>query len=98
MRWSPQIRQLEWLIARPIAHRGLHDSSAGIVENTPSAFAAAIAGNYAIECDIQLTADGESVVFHDGTLDRLTTEKGAVNRRSHSELQRVEIKGTTDKI
>jgi glycerophosphoryl diester phosphodiesterase len=40
---------LDWLIARPVAHRGLHDSAAGVIENTPSAFAAAVAGNYAIE-------------------------------------------------
>ena len=33
---------LDWLIARPVAHRGLHDAAAGIIENTPSAFAAAI--------------------------------------------------------
>ena len=47
---------LDWLIARPVAHRGLHDAAAGIIENTPSAFAAAIAAHYAIECDLQLSA------------------------------------------
>ncbi|MET0259213.1 MAG: glycerophosphodiester phosphodiesterase, partial [Methylobacterium sp.] len=40
-----------WLTARPIAHRGLHDRSAGIPENTIAAAEAAIAGGYAIECD-----------------------------------------------
>ena len=53
----------EWLTARPVAHRGLHDAAAGIIENTPSAFAAAVAANYAIECDIQLSADGEAMVY-----------------------------------
>ena len=48
---------LDWLIARPVAHRGLHESAAGVIENTPSAFAAAVAGNYAIECDLQYAAE-----------------------------------------
>ena len=61
-----------WLVARPIAHRGLHDAAKGIIENSLAAARAAIAGNYAIECDAQLSADGEAVVFHDDTLDRLT--------------------------
>ena len=38
---------LDWLVARPVAHRGLHDAQKGIIENTPSAFEAAIAGNTA---------------------------------------------------
>ena len=62
----------EFLTARPIAHRGLHDAAAGVIENTASAFNAAIAGNYGIECDVQITADGEAVVHHDGELGRLT--------------------------
>ncbi len=56
---------LDWLSARPIAHRGLHDASAGAIENTASAFAAAIAGNYGIETDLQISADGEAMVHHD---------------------------------
>ncbi|HEV7911849.1 MAG TPA: glycerophosphodiester phosphodiesterase family protein, partial [Methylocella sp.] len=48
----------DWLTARPIAHRGLHSKQSGLVENTPAAAAAAIAKNYAIECDIQRTKDG----------------------------------------
>ena len=51
----------------PIAHRGLHDTANGIIENTPAAADAAIARGFAIECDVQLTADGEAVVFHDFT-------------------------------
>ena len=59
---------LDWLTARPVAHRGLHDAAAGVIENTSTAFNAAIAGNYAIECDLQITADGEAMVFHDDAL------------------------------
>ena len=61
-----------WLLARPVAHRGLHNPTQGALENTASAAQAAIAGDYAIECDVQISADGEAMVFHDDTLDRLT--------------------------
>jgi glycerophosphoryl diester phosphodiesterase len=70
---SPRLTDgLGWLTARPIAHRGLHDKTTGIVENTLSAARAAIAGGYAIEVDVQPDADLEPVVFHDETLERLT--------------------------
>ena len=88
----------EWLIARPVAHRGLHDAAAGVLENTPSAFAAAIATNYAIECDIQLSADGEAMVFHDQTLDRLTEGSGRLDALSAAELKRVAFRATADRM
>jgi glycerophosphoryl diester phosphodiesterase len=88
----------EWLIARPVAHRGLHDAAAGIVENTPSAFTAAIAANYAIECDIQLSADGEAMVFHDQTLERLTQGSGRLDALSAAELKRVAFRASTDRM
>ena len=83
---------LAWLTARPIAHRGLHDAAAGVIENTASAFAAAIAGGYGIETDLQISADGEAFVHHDDALGRLTEgsgqprrhDRGARSRRSAS--------------
>src|SRR5215204_4090603 len=87
-----------WLTARPIAHRGLHDRTAGVVENTLSAAEAAVAAGYAIECDVQDTADGEAVVFHDFTLDRLTPERGLVRERRAAELTGIAIGGTQDRI
>ena len=98
MRFSPQLREFDWLVARPIAHRGLHAKSKGIIENTESAFAAAIKGNYAIECDVQLTADGEAMVFHDDDLDRLTEAKDLVKELSAKELKRVKLQSTTDRM
>jgi glycerophosphoryl diester phosphodiesterase len=86
----------EWLIARPVAHRGLHDAARGIIENTPSAFAAAMAGNYAIECDIQISADGEAMVFHDQTLERLTEGSGRLDAMSAADLKRVAFRGSAD--
>jgi glycerophosphoryl diester phosphodiesterase len=86
-RFSPQLRDLAWLVERPIAHRGLHDVSLGVLENTSSAFAAAITANYAIECDLQVASDGEAMVFHDETLERLTTAKGPFNQLAARNLQ-----------
>jgi glycerophosphoryl diester phosphodiesterase len=87
---------LDWLIARPVAHRGLHDSAAGVIENTPSAFAAAVASNYAIECDLQLSADGEAMVFHDDTLERLTEASGRIDALTAAALKRVPFRATSD--
>ena len=88
----------DWLTARPIAHRGLHDRAAGILENTLSAADAAIAHRFPIECDVQDTADGEAVVFHDDTLDRLTGERGPVRERRADELTRLSVGGSSDVI
>ena len=98
MRWAPALRRLAWLVARPIAHRGLHDAEHGIVENTAGAFVAAMARDYAIECDLQLSADGEAMVFHDAHLDRLTTATGPVIARPAAELQAVTLRGSGDRI
>jgi len=89
VRFSPELRRLDWLVARPIAHRGFHDKAKGVLENTEAAFAAAVAQGYAIECDLQLSRDGEAMVFHDDTLDRLTNATGPVSGRSVGELQKV---------
>lgn len=86
----------KWLTARPVAHRGLHDAAAGVIENTPSAFRAAIAGNFAIECDVQITADGEAMVYHDDALGRLTEGTAKLAALSAAELKRVPFKATAD--
>lgn len=86
----------DWLIARPVAHRGLHDAAKGWIENTVSAALAAIDGNYAIECDVQISADGEAMVFHDDDLDRLTEGHGPIASHPAAELKRIPFKNTTD--
>ncbi len=87
-----------WLTARPIAHRGLHEAAEGRVENTPSAALAAIARNYAIECDVQITSDGEAVVFHDYTLDRLTLGEGRLDQRTAADLATISFRQGPDHI
>ena len=97
-RFTPQMRALGWLTAHPIAHRGLHKVVSGVVENTESAFSGAIKLNYAIECDLQLTADGKAVVFHDETLERVTERTGWVKDFSARELKSAKFKHGTDRI
>lgn len=75
------------------AHRGLHDARRGVVENSFPAFEAAIRAGYGIECDLQPCRDGTPVVFHDATLDRLTSETGLVTARGADELTRLELRG-----
>jgi glycerophosphoryl diester phosphodiesterase len=87
-----------WLTARPVAHRGLHDAAAGRVENTLPAAAAAAARGYAIEVDLQLSADGEAMVFHDDTLDRLTDATGPLRARTAADLATVAIRGGDARI
>ncbi|WP_319529030.1 glycerophosphodiester phosphodiesterase family protein [uncultured Cohaesibacter sp.] len=89
---------ISWLTARPIAHRGLHKATDGIVENCLKAYDAAIAGNFAIELDVQITADGKAAVFHDYTLDRLTEASGRIDEMTLAELHEVPFKQTTDRI
>ena len=85
-------------LARPFAHRGLHDRAAGRVENGPAAFAAAVAAGYGIECDVQLAGDGEAMVFHDATLDRLTDATGPVRARSAKALGAIALSGGGETI
>jgi glycerophosphoryl diester phosphodiesterase len=82
------------IFERPIAHRGLHDKARGIIENSRSAFEAAIAGGFAIECDVQLTRDGVPVVFHDDRLDRLTGLPGFVRDTSSDVLLKSPLLGS----
>src|SRR5262245_32433331 len=89
---------LDWLIVRPVAHRGLHDAGKGIIENTPSAFAAAVAGRYGIECDLQLSADGEAMVYHDDTLGRLTDGEGRLDAMTAAALKRLSFKASADRM
>ncbi len=87
---------LDWLVERPIAHRGLHGG--GLIENSLGAAQAAVAANYGIEIDVLMSKDGEVFVFHDDSLDRLTNEKGPLKARNAAELKQIALKGSDEKI
>ena len=90
--------ELDWLTARPIAHRGLHDAARGIIENTASAFAAAIEAGYGIETDVQASRDGDAMVHHDAALGRLTESSGPLAALTAAELTRVPYRATADRM
>ncbi len=81
-----------------IAHRGLHDSTHKIYENTLSSFSRALKENFPIELDVHLTLDEKVVVFHDDTLDRLTKMKGKISNFSLEELRKIKITDSEDTI
>ena len=87
----PDPARVGWLAQSTYAHRGLHGG--GRVENSPSAFAAAIERGLGIECDVQRSRDGQAMVFHDWDLDRLTSESGQVNARDSAELCGIKLSG-----
>ena len=89
---------LDWLTAQPIAHRGLHDAQRGIIENTATAFTAAISGSYGIETDLQISADGEAMVHHDDALGRLTEGMGRLAELSAAQIKSTQFKATADRI
>lgn len=73
-------------MTKVFAHRG---ASGYAPENTLEAFAlAGEQGAQGIELDVQLTKDGEVVVIHDETIDRVSTGKGAVRDYTLEELRR----------
>jgi glycerophosphoryl diester phosphodiesterase len=93
---APAPDRVAFLKAQPFAHRGLHGG--GVVENSRAAFRAAITLGHGIETDVQAARDGEAMVFHDATLDRLTTATGEVAAHTPAELTQITLRGTTETI
>lgn len=85
-------------LTTPLAHRGYHDADKGVIENSLSAFRAAIDAGYGIELDVQRSADDVAVVFHDDDMDRLTEATGAFRNYSAAELGHMALRGSTDTI
>ena len=86
------------MIDIPLAHRGFHNAAEGRIENAMASFQAAIDAGYGIELDVQLSADGQAMSFHDDTLDRLTGETGLVRDRTARALGEIRLKGSRDII
>src|SRR5215469_13477476 len=81
----------------PVAHRGLWSSS-GPPENSLAAFEAACEAGYGIELDVQLSSDGEAMVFHDSTLERLTGQAGRVCDHTAADLAEMRLPGGEETI
>ncbi len=81
-------------LARPIAHRALHDRAAGRIENSRAALRAAVEAGYPVEIDVQPSADGIAMVFHDEDLRRLTGREGRISELTAAELGRIPLLGS----
>lgn len=92
----PARGRIAFLSAQPFAHRGLHGS--GRIENSRAAFEAAVARGHGIECDVQISRDGEVFVFHDYELERLTQGTGAVRDKPAALLDSILLKGTAEPL
>lgn len=79
-----------------LAHRALH--GAGRPENSLAAICAARDAGFGIEIDVQPSADGVAMIFHDRGLERLTGEAGRVIERSADALGRLRLLGTQQTI
>lgn len=94
----PRREEIAPFLGRDYAHRGLHDLSRGIPENSMSAFREALRQNLAVELDIHLTRDKQVVVFHDDSLQRICGVEGTVEASTYEELQRLHLSGTDQRI
>ena len=81
---------------RDYAHRGLHGQ--GVPENSRAAFERAVEKGLGIELDVQLSSDGQVVVFHDYTTDRMTGVKGKISEMTYDELTELNLGQTNEKI
>ena len=78
------------------AHRGLHGE--GVPENSLLAFEKAVEKGFGIELDVQLSSDGEVMVFHDYTLIRMTGKEEKLKNLTAAELQALSLAGTEQTI
>lgn len=93
---APPAERVAFLKGRRFAHRGFHGG--GIVENSRTAFLAAIARGDGIELDVQASRDGAAMVFHDYDLDRLTGAHGALAGRDAADLARIRLKAAEETL
>ena len=81
---------------RPYAHRGLWGGD--VAENSLAAFDRAASKGFAIELDVQLSADGVVMVFHDYTLDRVCGREGKLCDLTAAALSQIPLSGTAQTI
>ena len=93
-----RVPSFEWLLARPIAHRGCHDTERNIFENSLSAFEESVSRRYPAELDVRLLADGEVCVFHDENTNRMTGIDRQVSSLTTEELSTFRLRGTDSTI
>jgi len=89
---------LDWILNKPIAHRGLHSGDDRIPENSLSAFKEAVRKGFPIELDIHLLKDKQVVVFHDDDLKRVCGASININELTSTEIQAYQLFTSNEKI
>ena len=85
-------------LGRNFAHRGLHTPDKQVPENSLAAFRAAVENGYGMELDVQLSKDGQVVVFHDDNLLRVCGREERVDELTLMELRTLSLCGTGERI
>lgn len=87
-----------WLTSNLIAHRGIHDNSKGLIENSMPAFEKAAEEGYAIELDVQITKDNKLVVYHDKKLKRMFGTDEYLSDLTYQELSQLKLLGSGESV
>lgn len=95
--YAPKSKKAPFMGAN-YAHRGLHTEDKSVPENSLKAFELAASAGYGIELDVQLSSDGQVVVFHDDDLDRVCGVHARVNERTYDELHAMSLCGSTETV
>ncbi len=85
-------------LGQNIAHRGLFTADQSIPENSLAAFRRAVEAGYGMELDVQLSRDGQVVVFHDDDLKRVCGVDAPVDALDYAELQKLPLCGTEERM
>lgn len=94
----PAEERADWIEGALIAHRGLHTDDSRRPENSMAAFKAAVRSGYPIELDVHLSADDEVMVFHDDTLERMTSDPRAIADVPLAELRELKLLESEERI
>ena len=89
-------KNIDWLKKIPFAHRGLYNEI--FPENSMGAFRNAVKYGYGIELDVQFTKDKKVVVFHDDNLKRMTGNRRDVIDLTYSEINKLMLLNTNERI
>jgi glycerophosphoryl diester phosphodiesterase len=87
-----------WLTSDPIAHRGLYDETKGAPQNSLAAFRRAIAHGMPFEFDVQYTADGCPMVWHDATVELPNGIHSRVGDLKSSDLTKLRLGDTQETV
>lgn len=91
-------QNIQILLNRPFAHRGLHSNNDIVPENSIIAFQKAISLNFAIELDVHLLSDNKVAVFHDDNVERLCGINIGIEELDSIELSKLKLLNSENKI